>query len=657
MLDIYNEHPNTVAISSVIGREACTAWSFDYFTRDLYELVATCEVPLMAPYGVISSDSTIHKTRLQGYHPRLSVPHDMRDHAGIRRLSGLFTRAVALFSGDWDFGQPPGFNAEENPVYHLNIRGAVVENADESHVYPDGILQDSDTFYSSYSYPTPSRPEYFNVYSSSYTLPTIHEGDLKDRLDWMQSNVGYASYYYKGHPQTGWYYYWIPAMKYTLLPDGRFAVIYARHRCTIKQANGKYNHDLNLIHHMRAVTPDGFPDWNTVTDLTECYTGGIYAVSTTWSWSSTVYAPYVIWPGSYYEAAFNAAKFSFSTTEVWGQEPSTDAVADLLTFERLPSTGRTKTLVGYNDTRGVYEATSNVGFLDFRHTVRPILLDAYPLCFLSSKDAVDAHLENQGLNQFEALADLETLFGLVDAVKLVRAIHRMDWTAIQKSRALREILGILSKANLVYSFALAPTVEDSMAIASAAKEIRRKFFDGDIFKPHTIYGKHYSEVPSELSGCFSGMGVTTRSKLRLSLHPDSLLSVILPLNSLGLLPTLSTVWETIPWSFAIDWAYNLGKSLELVDALALFQYFELEESVHSVLFHYTMDGSFFEENGLTYAPVGSEEPNGIQYRLYTRYLMDTMPSLSPSRLLTEELSSRIPDWSIAGSLVYQISFG
>jgi hypothetical protein len=141
--------------------------------------------------------------------------------------------------------------------------------------------------------------------------------------------------------------------------------------------------------------------------------------------------------------------------------------------------------------------------------------------------------------------------------------------------------------------------------------------------------------------------VEARSKVVARIHPDSLLAAVLPLKSFGVLPTLSAIWDLIPWSFLIDWATDNGSRLDAVDTSAIFLSLDIAYCVHSLTFIYEFNEDDQYLNNFT-VPQGSS----AGYKLYERFSTREPPILTPTRLPVFN-EPGIPNFGTAGALAWQ----
>lgn len=328
-------------------------------------------------------------------------------------------------------------------------------------------------------------------------------------------------------------------------------------------------------------------------------------------------------------------------TTDWANYPSyglTEVVLD--TYATHPHTipGNPDGLVGFS--AGVYEHTHSNCFRAFRQTTLPILQDCYSACFISTSNAVDAHLEKMKSNHLEALLEVGDFVKLVDLVVALKCLR-------SRRHLFKSLLSLLADAKLTYSFGIAPTISDAKDVAGRAQAFMHKYTTGDLYRWHTVHGVFKMDLPDSFRGEFLGMRLVARSRVTVAVNPDSYLATLLPVDAVGLLPTFSAIWDVIPFSFLVDWLLPVGDYLNDLDHQLMFLALEQQPSIHSIALEFNFPDDLLGAYGLKRT---GEEFSG--YRYYDRFALAGLPTLGPTRLPIHGLA-RIPDWGTAGSLLYK----
>jgi hypothetical protein len=309
----------------------------------------------------------------------------------------------------------------------------------------------------------------------------------------------------------------------------------------------------------------------------------------------------------------------------------------------------TKTLdevIGYDLVRGRFAEQSAGTFKYFERTAAKALREATPLTFFSSQDAIEEHFAFFESNHVEAIAELSEVLAPVDTVKLIRALPSKAVNG--KTVVALALVNILADATLTYNLGIAPTISDAKDIAGNAETFRSRVTSGAVFKANTLHGKYSCEVPAELIGGLEGAYVVVRSTVRMKPMVDSLLPSVLPLKALGLLPSLSSLWDLFPGSFILDWWTDTGTALDIVDNTVIMLAMEVDYCVHSIKVMYPLPDSVYREIGMQ--NLNAEENPG--YSMYLRYVARTMPMFGPTNYPI--IAPGVSSYSTAGALAYKI---
>jgi hypothetical protein len=302
-------------------------------------------------------------------------------------------------------------------------------------------------------------------------------------------------------------------------------------------------------------------------------------------------------------------------------------------------------VIGYDLHSGQYYRSVVDGVdLSFRH-FHAIIGDAQPDCyfanFFSTKDAVERQSAQLKSNNLENLSQMSDVLGLVSSVKVLYEVSRV---ILKRDFSVRTVLRLLSNAYLTYKFGIAPSISDAREIARKASALLTSF-DDSLFEARG--GFHYENL--EGVEPFGSSYLVGRTKIAASLADDFYLPLFVPLERFSLLPSLSRIWALMPWSFMVDWFFNIGDQLEVLDTLAKFTWFEPSYLVHSIAVTWPFAGDFLADHACV--SEGSAE-EVVGYRYYFRYLSNMMPIPTPTRFGFLDAGG-VADWLIAGSLVIQ----
>lgn len=269
-----------------------------------------------------------------------------------------------------------------------------------------------------------------------------------------------------------------------------------------------------------------------------------------------------------------------------------------------------------------------------------------PASFISSSKGLEDYLEvikNNSLQNLQHLGDLVKLLpNLRDLPRLLAKAMRGDPSAII------DLIDYVTEAILKYRFAQKPTHDaaDEIARIEFEKELRRLLSTSRA----TIYGKFHYEFSDQEN--FIGEGtlvLDVHSKLRIAYDASTLLNGLLMANSVGLLPTLSRIWELLPFSFVIDWFTNMNNRIKQVDNQLTWLAVHSLWSLHS--FSVTYYPSYAELQAYNLKSTVGGEPFGI--KMYYREFTRCTPRLWESKFDFLR-RPRGPDPVTVGALVWQL---
>jgi hypothetical protein len=284
----------------------------------------------------------------------------------------------------------------------------------------------------------------------------------------------------------------------------------------------------------------------------------------------------------------------------------------------------------------------------------------------AAADAANTAIGDLEINALEHILEIQDLFGLVsthelmsvvaDLMRHIRHAKKLGFK-FKPGKLLWSTLNFLADARLVYSFALAPSYDDAAVIADTAMGVRAgamKYLNGANM---VTYGKDYWDL-GDYYPDFSNMEILGRSKLVFRPEPDSWLISLLPLKTVGLYAELSSIWETIPFSFVVDKFLDVGGLLETVDNTRTMMALNVLWSENSLTFRWRFDEEFLTLIGATHQPaIHEDDLEAPHFRAYYRLAMRSFPAFIPSRMYAHTLSKfDEPDWLTTGALLYRLGF-
>jgi len=294
--------------------------------------------------------------------------------------------------------------------------------------------------------------------------------------------------------------------------------------------------------------------------------------------------------------------------------------------------------VGVNIDTNRYQNTGDESFQHFCATTHQYVPDFKGCAIRSATGAIDTGFETMSNNHIEALSELSDILGPLHFGRGVAKLLRSRSKGVD---AFMSLLHLLADAKLLYSLAIAPTMDDALDVASKVLPIQRLFSSSDIYSWRTLNGKDSWDLELEELP----VHVVMRSKVRCRLLPDSLLPYIFHVRSLGLLPTLSNLWDLVPLSFVLDWFFDVGTGLELLDSSAIVMAMDIKYCVHS--------GSLYTSGPRCNDFVPNSADDDVSYKTYYRWIDSSPPVIGPTRLISLT-PMQVPDWFLASALVFKL---
>lgn len=302
-------------------------------------------------------------------------------------------------------------------------------------------------------------------------------------------------------------------------------------------------------------------------------------------------------------------------------------------------------LVGYNLQKGVYyQDHTSKNLKKFQEVCERKFSSCVAGNAVSSIDAVNSHYGTLSRSDhIETIAELGDILSPIDVGKAMFGILG------RRKANLTALLDLLADAKLTYSFALAPTIDDAKEVARNLNKFRRKLLDPHLYGPHTIYGKRSWTLEDDEFAPYQRVLVECRSKIRVRNNIDTLLPYILPPRGVGLLPSFSSAWNLLPYSFVLDWITRTGSSVSLLEDQAILLLLDVEYSTHSVTVYYDFDEDDMED--YSFRSLGKSGSH-VGYKSYIRYVKKALPIIGPT-ILPIIGDVGIPDFGTAGALLYK----
>jgi hypothetical protein len=272
--------------------------------------------------------------------------------------------------------------------------------------------------------------------------------------------------------------------------------------------------------------------------------------------------------------------------------------------------------------------------------------DIYKSCFNSTVDAFRNYTDDLSFNLYEFSTDIPELLELVpDFALLFRALRDIKRGNLGGIVLLGDFL---TSTYLKYQFGQLPDAQALLELNERGGVLVKAYEALSRKQLVTSYGKFTFSLPDDLVQHADSSLLTTRTKAVFRASDISFVRGLISLNRDGILPTLSDLWETIPFTFVVDWFANIGGRLDDLETYALLACMDIEMFQHSFEIVSHIEPDFLESQGYR------SPDDSFSYRTYIRALSLRMPSLETGRF-DFGAPQFDPNSSIVGSLLWQLA--
>lgn len=275
------------------------------------------------------------------------------------------------------------------------------------------------------------------------------------------------------------------------------------------------------------------------------------------------------------------------------------------------------------------------------HLVKTDLEELTPATYYSSSNALEEYLTRIESNLLEFLADAGDLLALLPDLGVL--LHAMRDVRRLRPEGILRLGDFIAESYLKYQFGTRPTLETIADLNEHGPQLQKGLNSILDAGGRTIYGKFDYDL-HQGPWALRNAHLTTRSKIRLRMTDESFLRTLIALKAGGLAPTLSNMWETLPFSFAVDWFTNLSERYRAIDNQVLFMAFDVAWCVHSLTV-------YRETLAEDLAPYNFEKLGTFGESTYMRHVSYAMPSLRPSKYDFLEVAPS-PSVGVGGSLAW-----
>lgn len=256
--------------------------------------------------------------------------------------------------------------------------------------------------------------------------------------------------------------------------------------------------------------------------------------------------------------------------------------------------------------------------------------------FYSTSNALHEWLDVIDANLLEALAELGGIASLLPSVAGLARVYRnaknLDLLSLGAS-----ILDVASDLKLWWDFGVKPDLRVVQEFVEKHDDLFSRM--PDLTGSRILYG--------DFDYSTEDWYIAYRSKIRIRLDGSLLLQAITGLNAVGLLPSPGQLWDAVPFSFVVDWFFNIGGKLKAVDTQGMLLVLPSDVGTHSYKVEtkdLPLDLSLYG-----FQPRASEYP---QLRYYYRGVSVVLPSLRESAYDFTPPSP--PPWDTGLAFIYKI---
>lgn len=228
------------------------------------------------------------------------------------------------------------------------------------------------------------------------------------------------------------------------------------------------------------------------------------------------------------------------------------------------------------------------------------------------------------------------------AIKALSKVVRRDLSFA----TLKEIVDVATSENLRYAFGSGPTLDTFL---KTLPKIVSTFSKLGVVSKHAVgYGSFTRQLTNKLGR--EELLLQTRTKIVLDTSFSELVSATLRIDALGILPKVSNVWDTLPFTFVVNWFTGIGSAIKRAEYLAF------AATIPAYYVHtYTLT-SPLSQRELDILTSSSSSAKPASLKLFYRDISLYSPIPRESSL-GFDMPPGIPNWGTAGSLLYQLLFG
>lgn len=284
----------------------------------------------------------------------------------------------------------------------------------------------------------------------------------------------------------------------------------------------------------------------------------------------------------------------------------------------------------------------------FEGKVHHLLPDIRTSAVKSASEALSNAFDVLTTNHIETISELRDIGALLSPIKVFRR-----WYAVYKGKAdmsFTAILDDLTDLKLAWEFAIDPSLAAVSEIVEKSAALKSRLAGSDVPRVVQSHGSFTYDLSEDFPE-YSGTELITRTKIVVSLGASSGIMTMLGARALGIMPSLSNMWDIMPMSFILDWFTNMDDQLQLLDDQVFAKCLDLSYCVHSFSIRGTFHESDLDYYGLRPSYIAEDAP-GVAY--YRREKSRWYPALRESKYNWTQPSPP-SDWGTVGSVLYKLA--
>lgn len=206
----------------------------------------------------------------------------------------------------------------------------------------------------------------------------------------------------------------------------------------------------------------------------------------------------------------------------------------------------------------------------------------------------------------------------------------------------------ITSTNLKYNFGVMPDISAIDELNRQSPKLTRLLLDGVSSKKGLFSGSFtYVFGDNEDTGSWSNCSLHVRSLVEITYNPTPFFGCLVQLYGIGILPSLQTIWEIIPFSFVADWFTNMSSRLRSIDL-----------SLMSIFIGMNWIETSYRVTGKS-APVSIQDIglDPITSELYNQYFRRELSLITPTLKEADYDflgKNGSPNIGILGSLLFQL---